>query len=481
MKLDNNLPLGSSSTLSSSITITKDNCLLSCEVDNSASRPDIEERNPSTTVTTTNVYAPTAPISKDKSSVLSYKVDNSAPKADFELTDSTNTVTPTEFSTTVRISRQNSISRTFKPKPMKDGVLNMIIDDDVPEGEGNMVERADSHSVVEPERHTSNNVMESHDFKAESDRISVMTTSSSNTEDFGSDFEKWNNELMTINEISDEDERIDAQYKLLESIIYPSPNDLTKSGIRALVERCSQESLHRCDKCGYTPLHNAAKYGEVDSIRALLDGVDFDYRNVANNWFGDTPLHDAASSGKVDSIRALLDGADPDYCNMTNKDGDTPLHIAALNGKVDSIRALLDGADPDYCNMTNKDGDTPLHIAALNGKVDSIRALLDGADPDYRNVTNKNGYTPLHVAAYNGNVDSIHALLDSADPDYRNATDKHGETPLHTAARYGKVESIRVLLDGADPDYHNVTNKVGRTGLYIAEKEGFDEVVELLK
>eukprot|EP01029_Cantina_marsupialis_P010803 TRINITY_DN244868_c0_g1_i3.p1 TRINITY_DN244868_c0_g1~~TRINITY_DN244868_c0_g1_i3.p1 ORF type:complete len:194 (-),score=31.96 TRINITY_DN244868_c0_g1_i3:70-591(-) len=111
--------------------------------------------------------------------------------------------------------------------------------------------------------------------------ISLNESSSSNTENFGSDYEKWNNELMTINEIEDEEKRIDAQFELLDTIMYIITY-LTESGIQALVQRCYPRSLYRCNLSGETPLHIVARSGKVDCIRAFLDRADPDYRNTTN-------------------------------------------------------------------------------------------------------------------------------------------------------------------------------------------------------
>eukprot|EP00117_Sycon_ciliatum_P046601 scpid105491/ scgid33357/ Ankyrin-2; Ankyrin-B; Brain ankyrin; Non-erythroid ankyrin len=72
---------------------------------------------------------------------------------------------------------------------------------------------------------------------------------------------------------------------------------------------------------------------------------------------GDTPLHKAAKQGNIDICKSLLEaGADKD---IQNSDGDTPLHWAAVQWNGAVCKMLLDaGVKKD---TQNSDGDTPLH------------------------------------------------------------------------------------------------------------------------
>eukprot|EP00798_Chlamydomonas_sp_ICE-L_P022789 gene22789-biopygen31438 len=140
---------------------------------------------------------------------------------------------------------------------------------------------------------------------------------------------------------------------------------------------------------GRTPLHNAAREGHVECIKALLDrGAEVETQDN----YGRTPLQDAAWKGNVECIKALLDrGAE---VNTQDSVGSTPLHKAACNGHVECIKALLDsGAVVD---TQNNDGSTPLHGAACNGHVGCVKALLDrGAEVTIKNIL---GNTALDTA-----------------------------------------------------------------------------------
>src|SRR5215813_15241125 len=56
---------------------------------------------------------------------------------------------------------------------------------------------------------------------------------------------------------------------------------------------------------GWTELHEAARRGNLDAVRRLLEhGADPNAREPGDNT---TPLHWAAAHGHVDIVRALLD------------------------------------------------------------------------------------------------------------------------------------------------------------------------------
>ena len=162
----------------------------------------------------------------------------------------------------------------------------------------------------------------------------------------------------------------------------------------------------------------------------------------------DTPLADAARRGEVETVRSLLaQGAD---VNGAQGDGMTALHWAAERGDVE-IAELLISARANVQAGTRIGAYTPLHIAGKRGHAEVARMLLErGADVNAR--TTNTGSTPLHLAAaaFNGE-DVVGALLDrGADVNAREGS--AGQTPLMFAAASNRAASLRELLErGADP------------------------------
>ena len=105
-------------------------------------------------------------------------------------------------------------------------------------------------------------------------------------------------------------------------------------------------------------------------VEALLFlGVSVNYKEY-NGW---TPLHCAAGYGNIDAVKVLLEaGAGVD----TRTDFfSTPLHLAAMDGHDDAARILLEaGASVDAKDAA---GGTPLHIAEINESKSVAKIIMD--------------------------------------------------------------------------------------------------------
>jgi uncharacterized protein len=235
---------------------------------------------------------------------------------------------------------------------------------------------------------------------------------------------------------------------------------------------------------------------------------------VGSGGGGLTPLVFAAREGDIESARALLDaGAN---INQTTEYGWTPLLTAVNNRNYRLATFLLErGADP---NLANKGGWNPLYLATDNRNIEGgdypvpkpdldhleiITALLDkGANPNAPVKENtltrtiftmqwfwEEGATPFIRAAQSSDTVLMKLLLKyKADPQARTAL---GDNAMTASAGIGWVEGVtyersakenleamRMLLDlGLDPNH---ANNEGRTPLMGAAIKGRSDVVQLL-
>jgi ankyrin repeat protein len=235
------------------------------------------------------------------------------------------------------------------------------------------------------------------------------------------------------------------------------------------------------------PLIEAAKVGDWEAVRALLDeGADV----TATAPDGATALHWASYWDDLETAELLI-RASADV-NAANDLGATPLWIASLNGSVLMVRSLLEaGADPNAALLS---GETPVMTAARSGSPEVVERLLAaGADP---NASATRGQTALMWAASQRHSDVVGVLLEhGADVHARSETwsqvmavSPHsapanqqdvphgGNTALTFAARVGDLSSARMLVNaGADIDDADAR---GASVLVLAAHSGFRDLTE---
>uniref|UniRef100_A0A182LUD2 Histone-lysine N-methyltransferase n=1 Tax=Anopheles culicifacies TaxID=139723 RepID=A0A182LUD2_9DIPT len=144
---------------------------------------------------------------------------------------------------------------------------------------------------------------------------------------------------------------------------------------------------------GMTVLHLAAKHGQHEAVRTILECARqrltardlMAFVNAVDNgrW---TALAWAAENRHKQTVEQLISiGADVNVCDRLNN---TSLHWAALSGCSDTLYLLMTkDCNP---NLQNNNGETPLHIACRQGHAEICVVLLAmGASLNIRNTSNK--------------------------------------------------------------------------------------------
>uniref|UniRef100_A0AAQ4QHN0 Ankyrin 2a, neuronal n=1 Tax=Gasterosteus aculeatus aculeatus TaxID=481459 RepID=A0AAQ4QHN0_GASAC len=286
----------------------------------------------------------------------------------------------------------------------------------------------------------------------------------------------------------------------------------------------SKMMVNRTTESGFTPLHIAAHYGNVNVSTLLLNrgaAVDFTARN------GITPLHVASKRGNTNMVALLLDRGG--QIDAKTRDGLTPLHCAARSGHDPALEILLERGAPILARTKN--GLSPLHMSAQGDHVECVKLLLQHKAPvddvtldyltalhvaahcgHYRvtkllldkkanpNIRALNGFTPLHIACKKNRVKVMELLVKYGAS--IQAITESGLTPIHVAAFMGHLNIVLLLLQsGASPDVRNIVSTAifhpptgerpslcrlvpqpqeDQTPLHISSRLGKTDIVQLL-
>src|SRR5579864_8045833 len=240
---------------------------------------------------------------------------------------------------------------------------------------------------------------------------------------------------------------------------------------------------------GRIPLVDAAKNGDRDAVRALLQhGASVD----AVEADGTTALHWASYRDDFASADLLIRAGAK--VNAANDLGVTPLWTASLNGSAAMARRLLEaGANPNAALLL---GETPVMVASRSGFPAVVEQLIArGADV---NAHAARGQTALMWAVAQKHPEVVKVLLShGADVHARSeswsevmAVPPHGylgynqsiphgaDTALLFAARAGDLTSAKLLVDGGANV--NDADAWGISATVLAAHSGYREMVEFL-
>jgi quinoprotein dehydrogenase-associated probable ABC transporter substrate-binding protein len=231
-------------------------------------------------------------------------------------------------------------------------------------------------------------------------------------------------------------------------------------------------------------LSNAISANDRRRIEWLVKDKGADVNKPDSNGY--TPLTNAARQRQDQTVKLLIDlGADP---NRADGNGMTPLITAAMRDAVPTIKVLLAaGAKVDE---PGPDGFAALALALADRYYEAAKTLLDaGANPN--STSGPESLTPLMIAASQTQaaegerflpgstrpIDVAKDLIDrKADVNAKSAT---GMTALMIAAAHNNPPMIGLLIEsGADP---NAKNNQGQTAADIAQINGNLEAAQAIK
>ena len=280
---------------------------------------------------------------------------------------------------------------------------------------------------------------------------------------------------------------------------------------KILLKYCkSSYDFNSTDNFGWTALHMACYWNEIDIVRIMCTNPDVNV-NALDKQDGQAPLHHVAIWGHTEIAGALVREGGANV-NAVDKYGMTPVHKVCRNNCIGIAKILVESGK---ANLEAQDihGVRPLHKACIRGHVEMVDFLLEhGA---LLNPLEKMNKTPLDYALNNERTDVVDFLnsrnaltgeeelrrIEGEKYSMHNAVkggdmtriqnlandssvnvhrkDYNDETPLHVAARYNQVDAARFLIVEGTADV-NVVDRRGWTPLHEAAKYGHNDIVSLL-
>jgi len=244
------------------------------------------------------------------------------------------------------------------------------------------------------------------------------------------------------------------------------PGDTASPGQAETGSVTDDETIPASETTGRKPspdekrLHNAAKAGDIETVKALLaQGVDINAKNV----FAYTPLYDAIRTDQVEVARLLIaKGAD---VNAKNKQGSTPLHWTIADTEMGEF-LIAKGADVDAKTV---EGKTPLKVCAERCPYDKPERHLAFARMLIAHGADVNARGPGGAPPIRWPQSRAMTLLLAENGSDLSWAGPWGRTVLHWAASSLDAELAGVLLShGADV---NVKDEDGWTPLDCALRD----------
>ncbi|XP_056275775.1 ankyrin repeat and death domain-containing protein 1B [Pseudoliparis swirei] len=233
--------------------------------------------------------------------------------------------------------------------------------------------------------------------------------------------------------------------------------------VEYIINDLHMKELDKDDKSEQRAFALAAKHGCVEMMDMLI--IPFEMGTMKANKGGDTPLHLAAKNGQSDAVRSLLQSFDTrDEVNMNCE---TALYQAAEQGHEECVLILLEAdCDPNVLTTARC---SALHPVSERGDMPLVQLLLDYKS--YMDFQNKHLEAPLHLAVKNSHIPVIHSLLTAGCN--INVADKRSQTVMHLAAESARIDVVEMLLKaGLDL---TLRDRQGKTALGVAVRA--DEVI----
>ena len=290
----------------------------------------------------------------------------------------------------------------------------------------------------------------------------------------------------------------------------PCDESMARAVIESLRGVSVEEYLLTKNVLGFSPLHVASRFNQLDTVKFILSqNINHERLILTLNKLGESALHISPSKDIAEVIvTALPHRSLGKLLNQQNLMGETVLHIAVSNSRWDMLTYLLSlDIDRDLlllksCDELHHDikpwkitSGTVLHrLAKSAAEISQYSQVLQAVSFESMSslmlALNYRGETALHIACKENNDKAVSYLLSQeVDNDkmlsimsQECALDKqHSGTALHYASSKYIAD---VLINATSGDFREefvfLQNYRGETALLLACADGKAELVEFI-
>ena len=343
--------------------------------------------------------------------------------------------------------------------------------------------------------------------------IRINTYTSKNVQVPLSETPKHNDSVGASKNVGEDDEAA-KRLKYAELRIAVRMNEAEQ--IKSILKKYP-EFGHRKSANGWLLLHEAAKHGLTESVRALVEvgninintraeddgklgALDIARRSLQDHnhptvvylkengaVFFDPLLVDlkiATYANDIHGVENILKTR-PDLVTQADENGRVVLHDASIAGLVNIVQVLVEQGKADVNARTGLkgDGDSVLALAKTYLKDDAnpvlsylisvgAKDIVKESQPREDNVSqpredNLDSIDSTHSLE---NINSLAQILE-ANPDFVEIKDENGFSILHEAAAFGKLDIVKYIIEntGADINARVGMDHDGPNALFLAK------------
>lgn len=272
-------------------------------------------------------------------------------------------------------------------------------------------------------------------------------------------------------------------HRALRTALQKIHPQLTKSLIKSIIKKMSEQQLSLQNNNGHTAFMLALKMGDPEIISILLDRTDPSQFGCRDRN-GDTAMMIALKHNNFAIVPQLAERMRAAQLDLENKANDDALGIAFANnqpGAADVIarkmshEALLDrhqrlleklttyhaalGGDvkivhsmlPQHLGLKNRRGDTALMITIKKDLPAASLALIAKMTPAQLGICDKDGNNAMMLALERGDTKIALAIMKKMHRKQLETRNRFGETAFIFAKNFKQTEMCRRIVKAIDP------------------------------